>query len=126
MVPATCCFEEVIALNKKRQIQISFRMKQRLRTQGVASVVTCPCMIFTEHNTALTCHSCSGHLREHLWTQQDMGAFLQVPSHSQSHGKLLLRKDHGPEIDNMLPVWRWRTPCCVEANHSCMAWGIRS
>lgn len=126
MVPATCCFEEGIVLIKKKQIQFSFRTKQHLRTQGAASVVTCPCIIFTVQNTALTSHRCSGHLRGTSLDKARHKCFSASPFPFLFRAKWLLRKDHGPAIANMLPLWRQRIPCCVEATHTCMVWGIRS
>lgn len=126
MVPATCCFEESIVLIKKRQIQLSFRTKQHLRTQSAASIVTCPCKIFTEHNTALTSHSCSGRLRGTSLDKAGHKCFSASPFPFLFRGKWLLKKGQGPERENMLPVWRQRTPYCVEATHTCIAGGIRS
>ena len=110
----------------KTQIQSSFRTKQPLRTQGVAAVVTCLCMILMEHNTALASHSCSGHRRGKTPDKAGYECFSACPFPFPFIGKLLLMKDHGSEVENMLPVWRQRTPCCVEAARTCMTWGIRS
>lgn len=123
MVPATCCFEEISWLSKsKMQIQSSCRRKQPLISQGVVAVVMCLCMILVEHNTAPASHSCSGHCRGKSLDKTGYERFPVCPFPFPFTGKLLLRKDHGSEIDNTLPVW---TPCWLKATCRCMMWGIR-
>lgn len=80
-------FQSPAALRKacayQRQIQFSFRTKQHLSTEGVASVVTCLYRIFTEHNTALTSLSCSGHHRTPLDKAVSFCKSLPIPIHRQ-------------------------------------------